>query len=85
MKIQLTIKTCPNCGSDQITKVCRDWHGNYKGEEYTVPALEFYECPVCSERVFEPATLRQIREYSPAYTKRQKASHKISTAETVPA
>jgi YgiT-type zinc finger domain-containing protein len=83
MKMQLTIKTCPNCGSDQIAKICRDWRGKYKGEQYTVPMLEFYECPVCSERVFEPAALRQIREYSPAYTKRQKATRKVHTVETV--
>jgi YgiT-type zinc finger domain-containing protein len=78
MKKQLTIKACHNCGSDQITKVCRDWHGKYKTKSYIVPALEFYECPVCGERVFEPAAIRQIREYSPAYTNRQKATRKVS-------
>ena len=73
MKKQLIIKTCPNCGSEQIHKVCRDWTGKYHGKPYSILQLEFYECPVCSERVFDGETIAKIREYSPAYNKRAKA------------
>ncbi len=86
MKKQLTIKTCPNCTSDQISKVCRDWAGNCRGKEYTVPNLEFHECPVCGERVFERVfdseAIAKIREYSPAYAKRTKRLHKEEPAQT---
>ena len=76
MNKQLTIKLCPNCGSDRIAKVCRDWKGKYQNKVYTVPQLAFYECPVCSERVFAPEAIAKIRAYSPAYGKRAKAISK---------
>ena len=85
MNKQLTIKTCPNCGSDQITKVCRDWQGKYRNQIYTVPELEFYECPVCNERVFATEAIAKIREYSPAYSKRSKAIPKEPARTGVPA
>jgi YgiT-type zinc finger domain-containing protein len=80
MKTQLTIKTCPNCGSDQIAKVCRDWIGEYQGQSYTVPDLEFYECPVCEERVFDRAAVAKLRQYSPAYHQDVKAQRQPATA-----
>jgi YgiT-type zinc finger domain-containing protein len=84
MKQPLTIKTCPNCNSDRIAKVCRDWTGKYRNQQYTVPELEFYECPVCGERVFDVEAVRKIREYSPAYGKRQKTRRKGATIEAIP-
>ena len=70
MNNPLTIKICPNCGSDRIAKVCRDWQGTYRNQVYLVPQLEFYECPVCNERVFTPEAFAKRRAYSPAYGKR---------------
>lgn len=85
MNKQLTIQICPNCGSDQIVKVCRDWKGKYHDTVYTVPELEFHECPVCNERVFDPEAIAKIREYSPAYGKRSKAMPKEPTLTAVAA
>ncbi|MFN8446799.1 MAG: hypothetical protein U0175_38755 [Caldilineaceae bacterium] len=85
MNKQLNIKICPNCGSDQIAKVCCDWQGKYRGKVYIVPKLEFYECPVCDERVFPPEAIAKIREYSPAYGKRSKAPLKEPSLPAVPA
>jgi hypothetical protein len=85
MNKPLLIKTCPNCGSDQITKVCRDWQGNYRKQVYLVPQLEFYECPVCNERVFAPEAVAKMREYSPAYGKRAKAIEKEAARTLLPA
>ena len=47
-----------------------DWTGTYRGQTYVVPALTFYECPVCSERVFDREALGQIQAASPAFVKR---------------
>ena len=63
----LNITHCPTCGSDQIKKACRDWTGVAKGQAYVVPALTFYECPVCGERVFEREALLRIQASSPAF------------------
>jgi YgiT-type zinc finger domain-containing protein len=64
------ITHCPTCGSDQIKQVCRDWTSTYQGRSYVVPALTFYECPVCGERVFEREAMAKIRVYSPAYARK---------------
>jgi predicted RNA-binding Zn-ribbon protein involved in translation (DUF1610 family) len=69
--MQPSIMHCPTCGSEKIKLVCHDWSGAYHGQAYGVPALEFYECPVCGERVFEREALAKIRSYSPAYIKRR--------------
>ncbi len=63
----MNINVCPTCGSNQIHKVHRNWIGSFRGEQYTVPDLEFYECPNCGERIFDPGAMRRIQEYSPAY------------------
>lgn len=83
MNKPLTIKTCPNCGSERIAKVCRDWQGNYRNKVYTVPQLEFYECPVCNERVFAAEAIAKIREYSPAYGNRTNVTPKEPTRTVV--
>lgn len=79
----LNITRCPTCGSDQIKKVCRDWTGVAKGQTYVVPALTFYECPVCGERVFEREALNQIQAVSPAFVQRPRRLPKAHAAPTV--
>lgn len=81
---RINIIHCPTCGSDQIKQVCRDWTSTYQGQSYVVPALTYYECPVCGERVFERDAVAKIRAYSPAYaTKRVKArSAKVGQADS---
>ncbi len=65
----LEIRTCPTCGSNKIKKVRRNWSGEFQGQCYTVPSLEFYECPVCGEKVYGRRAMRKIEEHSPAFTK----------------
>jgi YgiT-type zinc finger domain-containing protein len=66
----MKITICPNCGSDEIKKVRRNWMGKSQGKTYSVPALEFYECPSCGERVYEPRAIRKIESYSPTFSKK---------------
>jgi len=68
--MKLNITQCPTCGSAEIKSVCRDWTGVHRGQTYVVPALTFYECPVCDERVFEREALGRIQAASPAFSKR---------------
>ena len=63
------IAKCPSCGSGKIQKVRRKWTGEYHGRVYAVNNLEFYECPVCHERVYDPEAMRAIEAESPAYEK----------------
>ena len=70
MKALVQISICPSCGSDQIKRVRRNWIGKYQGHSYTVPALEFYECPTCGERIYDRYAMRSIEAHSPAYTKK---------------
>ena len=67
MNGKLFIKTCPTCGSDKIQWVVKDVVRKYKGQTYTVPALEFYECSNCAEKVYDRAAIQKIEAYSPAY------------------
>ena len=70
MKTTVQITHCPSCGSDKIKRVRRNWTGEYLGHVYTVPALEFYECPSCGERIYDRYAMRHIQAYSPAYTQK---------------
>jgi predicted RNA-binding Zn-ribbon protein involved in translation (DUF1610 family) len=70
----LNITVCPSCGSTKIKKVCRDWSGGFEGQPYTVPSLEFYECPVCGERVYDREAMRRIQDCSPAFAKERTSS-----------
>jgi len=63
------IKHCPTCGSDKIRKVRRDLTEEYQGKSYTAPNVEFHDCPVCGEKVFDPEAVRLIQSYSPAFAK----------------
>jgi YgiT-type zinc finger domain-containing protein len=65
----LRITVCPTCGSTKIKKVCRDWSGESHGRSYTVPALEFYECPACGEKVYDRQAMRKIESHSPAFAR----------------
>jgi YgiT-type zinc finger domain-containing protein len=64
---KLNITTCPSCGSKKIKRVRRDATRNFKGKEYTVPDLEYYECPDCGEKVYDREAMRQIEAHSPAF------------------
>lgn len=76
---KLDIKTCPSCGG-RIRRVRGNWTGNFKGKEYTVPNLEYYECPDCGERVYDREAMRQIEAHSPAF--KRATSHKASKHKT---
>ena len=58
---------CPTCGSDKIKKVRRNLQRSVKGIDYTVPLLEFHECPNCDEKVFDSIAMRKIESYSPSF------------------
>lgn len=77
----LRITVCPSCGSDKIKRVQQDWVGEYQGQTYTVPALEFYECPDCGERVYDRDAMRRIETHSPAFARIDMASHLCVTTE----
>ena len=63
----LKITTCPSCGSRKVKKVRRNWTGSFKGKRYTVPNLQYYECPGCGEKVYDRDAMREIEAYSPAF------------------
>lgn len=67
----LNITQCPTCGSNKIAKVCRDFTETVNGQTYTVPALEFYECPNCGEQLYDREAMRKIEAYSPSYAKKK--------------
>jgi YgiT-type zinc finger domain-containing protein len=69
MNSKLQIKRCPTCGSKRIKQVVRDLTRKYKGQTYTVPSVEFYDCPNCGEKVFDHDAMLKIEAYSPAYRK----------------
>lgn len=71
MKEVIKITTCPTCGSDKITKVRREWTGQFQGESYTVPDLEFYECPNCGEKVYDRDAMQKIEACSPAFSRKR--------------
>ena len=69
MSYKLQIKTCPTCGSDRIRHVVRDLTRTYRDQTYTVPNVEFYDCPVCGEKVYDREAMLKIEACSPAYRK----------------
>ena len=64
----MTIKRCPTCGSERIRKAPRNWTGEFRGKTCQVKSLEFYECPVWGERVFDREAMRKIEAQSPAFS-----------------
>jgi YgiT-type zinc finger domain-containing protein len=62
----LRITHCPTCGSDRIERAQRTLTGKFRGQPYSVPALEFYECPNCGEKVYDRDAMRQIEAHFPS-------------------
>jgi YgiT-type zinc finger domain-containing protein len=60
---------CPTCGSDRIQHVVRNITRKYKGQEYIVPDVAFFDCPNCGEKLYDHAAMQKIETYSPAYHK----------------
>jgi len=67
----LKITTCPTCGSKRIKKLKRDWTDEFQGKTFTVPTLEFHECPDCGERLYDAQAMRKIEAHSPAFAKQR--------------
>ncbi len=65
----IRITTCPSCGSKRIKLLRRLWKDSFEGKFYTVPDLEFYECPDCGERIYDREAMRKIEAHSPAFLK----------------
>jgi YgiT-type zinc finger domain-containing protein len=63
----IEITRCPTCGSNDIKKVRRRWNGQFEGKGYTVPNVEFYECPRCDEKIFDRDAMQRIETHSPAF------------------
>jgi YgiT-type zinc finger domain-containing protein len=85
MNPQFAITICPNCGSDRIQKVRRSWTEQFQGQTYTVPMLEFHECPNCGEKVYDRQAMRQIESCSPAFAKKRvTADSPVAAADTHP-
>lgn len=63
----LKITTCPSCGSGKVKKIRRNWTGSFKAKRYTVPNLQYYECPDCGEKVYDRDAMREIEAHSPAF------------------
>jgi YgiT-type zinc finger domain-containing protein len=61
------ITKCPSCGSRNIKKSRCNWAGSFKGKRYTVPNLQYYECPDCGEKVYDREAMRKIEAHSPAF------------------
>jgi len=82
MSTALHITLCPTCGSDKIKRVRRNWTGEVRGQTYTVPSLEFYECPACGERIFDRQAMQQIEKHSPAFSGTRTKPHARSATKT---
>jgi YgiT-type zinc finger domain-containing protein len=65
----ITITSCPTCGSKRIKKVRRNWTDDFQGQTYTVPNLEYHECPACGEKLYDRYAMRKIEAHSPAFAK----------------
>ncbi|MEW6686143.1 MAG: type II toxin-antitoxin system MqsA family antitoxin [Candidatus Edwardsbacteria bacterium] len=76
----LHITLCPSCGSDKLKRVRRNVSGEYHGQSYSVPSLEFYECPACGEKIYDREAMRKIEAYSPAYSKAHAGIQVAATA-----
>lgn len=70
---RIKLSVCPNCSSKNLKKVRKTVSGTRQGKRYSVPAVEFYECPDCGERVYEPAAIRQIEQRSQARIRNRSA------------
>ena len=71
----LHIHDCPSCGGKRIARKRGRWEGRFMGKKFSVPGLEWLECPDCGEKVYDREALRKIEARSPAYAKAN-ANHK---------
>jgi YgiT-type zinc finger domain-containing protein len=74
---RLKLTVCPTCGSKNIKKVRKTVTGTRHGKRYSAPDVEFYECPECGERVYDPLAIKQIEKHS-TLGARQTPSRKIA-------
>jgi YgiT-type zinc finger domain-containing protein len=74
----IRITMCPSCGSSKIRKLRRDLVRDYDGLTYTVPDLEYYECPQCGERVYDRDAMRKIEAHSPAFHRIQPKKRRLA-------
>lgn len=74
-KLKLTF--CPTCGSKGIKRVRKAVIGTRQGTRYSVPNVEFHECPDCGERVYDSLAIRQIERHA-SVPVRQRTSRKIA-------
>jgi YgiT-type zinc finger domain-containing protein len=81
MKGKIQLKSCPTCGSGTIQWVVRDVTRKCRGRTYTVPALEFYDCPSCGEKVYDRDAMLKIQAHSPAY-RRGRVSDQVGARKT---
>ena len=63
---RIKLSVCPNCCSEKLKKVRKTVSGTRQGKRYSVPAVEFHECPDCGERIYDPTAMRQIEHRSHA-------------------
>jgi YgiT-type zinc finger domain-containing protein len=63
---RIKLSVCPTCCSKNLKKVRKTVSGTRQGKRYSVPAVEFYECPDCGERIYDPTAMRQIEQRSHA-------------------
>jgi YgiT-type zinc finger domain-containing protein len=67
----MKITLCPSCGSNRIRLVRQTLRREFRGQPYTVENLEFYQCPDCGERLYDPEAMRAIEAHSPAFGRRR--------------
>ena len=65
----LKLSICPNCGNKNLKKVRKAVTGVRQGKPYSAAAVDFYECPDCGERIYDPAAIRQIEHQSQVRTR----------------
>jgi YgiT-type zinc finger domain-containing protein len=65
----ILLSACPTCGSNKIKKVKKKWTGKFHGQVYSVPRIEFHDCPACGEKVYDREAMRKIEAHSPALVK----------------
>jgi len=65
----MKIATCPSCGSRKVRKVRRDLTREFRGQTYSVPDVEFHECPDCGEKIYDREAMQKIEAQSPAFAR----------------
>ncbi len=55
-----------------------EWTGEFEGQAYKVPSLDFHECPDCCEKIYDRDAMRRIEACSPAFEKRRREKKAIA-------